>query len=184
MGPDLHRIDRTTQKERTMKRLIRSGIGLCAVLMTLVVSLGVAGAAGPATTCTADLQIFTTTVGDVSTAGPITFFRDSGVAGQYTSGFLRGYQFSGSQDIMLNTRTGQSQLHGSYTAVGPDGTLTIRYNGHADTTTGAATGNFVTAGGTGAFADFHWSGSITARQPVVGVPFFNATDSGTCNGLP
>ena len=166
-----------------MKQLLRIGIGLCAVLVTLVLGLGGASAAGPATTCTADLQIFTTTVGDVSTAGPITFFRNSGVAGQYTTGFLAGYQLSGAQDIMLNTKTGLSQLHGSFTATGPDGTLTITYNGHADTTTGAATGNFVTAGGTGAFADFHWSGSITAQQPVVGVPFFNATDTGSCHGL-
>lgn len=167
-----------------MQRLFRLGIGLCAVLITLVVSLGAVSAAGPAATCTADLQIFTTTIGNVRTAGPITFFRDSGTAGQYTSGFLSGYALSGSQDIMLNTSTGQSQLHGSFTVSGPDGTLTIRYTGHADTTTGAATGHFVTAGGTGAFADFHWSGSITAQQPVVGVPFFNATDTGTCHGLP
>lgn len=166
-----------------MKRLFRIGIGLCAVLVSLVLSLGGASAAGPATTCTADLQIFTTTVGNVSTAGPVTFFRDSGTSGMYTSGFLAGYQLSGAQDIMLNTKTGLSQLHGSFTATGPDGTLTITYNGHADTLTGAATGNFVTSGGTGAFADFHWSGSITAQQPVVGVPFFDATDTGSCHGL-
>ena len=166
-----------------MKRLLRIGIGVCAVLVTLVLNLGGASAAGPAMTCTADLQIFTTTTGDVRSAGPITFFRDSGTSGMYMSGFLAGYQLSGTQDIMLNSKTGLSELHGSYTASGPDGTLTIRYNGHADTTTGAATGNFVTAGGTGVFADFHWSGSITAQQPVVGVPFFNATDSGSCHGL-
>lgn len=167
-----------------MKRLVRIGIALCTVLVTIVISLGAASAAGPATTCTADLQIFTTSAGDVSTAGPITFFRGSGVAGQYTSGILAGYQLVGAQDIMLNTKTGLSELHGSFTATGLDGTLTIQYNGHADTTTGAATGNFVTADGTGIFAEFHWSGSITAQQPVVGIPFFNATDTGTCVGLP
>ena len=167
-----------------MKRFLRLGIGLCAGLMTLVYGLGAASASEPATTCTADLVIFTTDAGEVSTAGPIVFFHDSGTAGQYTSGFLSGYQISGAQDIMLDTRSGQSQLNGSFTATGPDGTLTIRYSGHADTTTGGATGNFTTVGGTGIFADFHWAGDISAQQPVVGVPLFNATDTGMCHGLP
>src|SRR5919201_1192116 len=118
-----------------------------------------AASAAPPQTCTAGLTIFTTSPGTVTTTGQVTHFADSGVAGQYTSGFLAGYTFSGAQDIMLNNNTRKSELHGQFTATGPDGSLTIQYNGHADLTTGAATGDFVTAGGTGLFAGFHWNGT-------------------------
>jgi hypothetical protein len=166
------------------RRLIRAGLCLGILAGALTLGAGGAAAAGPPTTCSADLVIFTTSTGTVSSAGQVTHFRDSGVAGQYTSGFLAGYALSGAQDIMVNANTQTSQLRGEFTAVGPDGTLTVRYTGHADLTTGAATGRFVVAGGTGAFENFHWNGSITAQQPVVGVPLFNATDTGSCHYAP
>src|SRR5207237_5291070 len=143
-----------------------------------------AASAAPPQTCTAGLTIFTTSVGTVSTTGQVTHFADSGVAGQYTSGFLAGYTFSGAQDIMVNNVTQKSELHGQFTAVGPGGTLTIRYNGHADLATGAATGDFVSADGTGDFANLHWSGKITAQLVSLAPPTFVALDSGPCQSRP
>jgi hypothetical protein len=154
------------------------------------IALGIAAAcAGPATAappaaCTATLTIFTTTLGDVTTTGQVVHARDSGVGGAYTAGFLAGYTISGSQDIMVNQRTNQSELHGSYAATGPGGTLEIRYTGHADLNTGAATGHFETQGGTGQFAGFHWAGEIAAQLVSPTPPTFVATDSGPCHPAP
>jgi hypothetical protein len=156
------------------------------LVSTLAFALGIAAAcAGPATaappaTCTATLTIFTTTPGDVTT-GPVVHARDSGVGGQYTAGFLAGYTLAGSQDIMVNQQTNRSELHGSFVATGPGGTLEIRYTGHTDLATGAATGNFETHGGTGQFAGFHWSGSVAAQLVSLTPPTFVATDSGPCH---
>jgi hypothetical protein len=154
---------------------------LMAVASVAALAAGARSAsAAPPETCTASLTILTTSIGDVTTTGQVTHFRDSGVGGVYTSGFLSGYTLSGAQDIMVNNVTQKSQLHGEFTAVGPGGTLTIRYNGHADLSTGAATGEFVTAGGTGEFEDFHWTGKITAQLVSLTPPTFVATDTGPC----
>src|SRR5262249_39324869 len=152
-------LQRAKGKESPMKHLVRLGLAAWVTLLTFAVAAQVS-AAGPPATCTAGLTIFTTSTGTVATTGVVTHFRDSGVGGQYTSGFLAGYAVSGSQDIQLNNRTQQSELHGSFVASGPGGSLTVRYTGHADLTTGAATGTFVAEDGTGAFAQFHWEGEI------------------------
>lgn len=168
-----------------MKALVRFGIGLWIALLTLVVGLATSTAAAPPATCTADLFIQTTSFGDVSTSGNVTIARDSGVGGFYLSGFPAGYTLSGAQDIILNNKTNKAQIHGSFTAVDPSNasnTFTLKYNGHANLNTGAATGNFVTAGGTGIYADFHWTGKITAQ--LVGPLAFQATDTGKCHPAP
>src|SRR5688572_3503860 len=104
---------------------------LAAAASVIALAAGTASAAPPQT-CTADLVIFTTSVGSVSTTGQVTHFRESGVGGSYASGFLSGYTLSGAQDIVVNNVTQRSELHGEFTAVGAGGTLTLRYNGHAD----------------------------------------------------
>jgi hypothetical protein len=147
------------------------------VLGLLAASLTPAAAAPPPD-CTAGLRIFTTSTGVERQAGPVLIFTDSGVGGSYTSGFLAGSTISGAQHIMLNTQTNLSELNGEFVATGPQGTLSIQYVGHADLSTGMATGQFVSAGGTGAFSDFHWQGRITAR--LVGPATFDAVDSGPC----
>jgi hypothetical protein len=154
-------------------------------LLALALGIAVAGtggvAAAPPATCTATLTIATTSPGAVTTTGQVVHVRDSGVGGAYTAGFLAGSTIVGSQDIMVNQQTNQSELHGSYVATGPGGTLAIRYTGHADLTTGAATGHFETQGGTGQFAGFHWAGEIAAQLVSLAPPTFVATDSGTCH---
>jgi hypothetical protein len=162
------------------EELIAALAAVAASVVALSAGTGAASAAPPET-CTADLTIFTTSVGTVSTSGQVTHFRDSGVGGAYTSGFLAGYTLSGAQDIMVNNVTQKSQLHGEFTAVGPGGTLTIRYNGHVDLSTGTGTGEFVTAGGTGIFASFHWTGKIAAQLVSLAPPTFVATDTGPCH---
>jgi hypothetical protein len=163
-----------------MKHLVRLGLAGWVTLLTFALVGGV-GAAGPPATCTAGLVIFTTSPGTVTTTGVVTHFRDSGVGGQYTAGFLAGYTFSGSQDIQRNNRTQQAELHGAYVASGPGGRLTVRYTGHADLLTGAATGHFVAGPGTGDFTQFHWAGDITAQLVSAAPPTFLATDSGPCH---
>jgi hypothetical protein len=106
------------------------------------------------------------------------------VAGQYATGPLAGYSFVGAQDIMINNVTATSELQGEYTASGPGGTISVKYTGHANLLTGAATGHFETHAGTGSLASFHWSGAIAAQQPTVGVPLFNASDAGPCRNAP
>jgi hypothetical protein len=129
--------------------------------------------------CTAGLTIFSTSTGTVTQAGPITFYRHSGVGGSYTSGFLQGYAINGAQDIVMNTTTNRSFVAGSFTASGPGGSLVISYTGSVDPT-GKASGHFEAQSGTGQFDHFHWSGSISGQ--AVGPATFQATDSGTCSG--
>jgi hypothetical protein len=162
-----------------MRRRVTFVLVLAAGAAALAVGTGTASAAPPAT-CTAGLTIFTTSTGTVRTTGQVTHFEDSGVAGVYTSGFLAGYTLSGAQDIELNGANQTSQLHGQFVATGPGGTLTIQYNGHADLSTGAATGEFIAAGGTGSFAGLHWTGKITAQLTSLAPPTFVAIDSGPC----
>jgi hypothetical protein len=161
-----------------MKRLL---LFTAAAALAAVVGLGSATAAPPAT-CTAGLVIFTTNPGDVSVAGHTTHFRESGVGGAYTSGFLAGSTLSGAQNIERNDATGHATLEGEYTTTAPGGTLTIHYTGQVDLATGAATGHFTTVGGTGQFSDFHWNGDITAQLVSLTPPTFTATDSGFCHG--
>jgi hypothetical protein len=165
----------------SIKHIMRLGLAVMVALAIGAPAAPVSFADEPPTTCTADLTIFTTSPGTVTTNGQITRFRDSGVAGQYTSGFLAGYTFTGAQDIVVNNNNNTSQLQGSFTATGPGGSLVIRYSGHADLSTGAATGHFNTIGGTGQFTGFHWSGDITAQLVSLTPPTFQATDSGPCH---
>lgn len=166
-----------------MKTLTRLILALSLVLSIATVGLASVAAAPPAT-CAATLIIFTTSPGDVIITGQVTHARDSGVGGAYSAGFLAGYTISGAQDIMVNQRTSQSELHGSYIASGSGGTLTIAYTGHADLSTGAATGRFETHGGTGQFSGFHWVGEIAAQLVSLTPPTFVATDSGVCHPAP
>ncbi len=115
-----------------MKWILSLGTALWIGLLTLALGLSSAAAAGPPSSCSAGLVIFTTSPGTITRTGEVVHARDSGVGGTYTSGFLAGYSLSGSQDIILNTRANEAQLHGSFVATGPEGTLTIRYTGHAD----------------------------------------------------
>lgn len=161
-----------------MAHLVRLSTLLCLVAVSCLAARP--AAAAPPMTCTAGLTIFSTSTGAVNMTGQVTHYRDSGVGGFYTSGFLAGYTLSGAQDIMVNNNTNQSELHGFYTAVSPDGssTLTVRYTGHVDLNTGVSTGHFVASGGTGQLANFAWEGSIAAQ--LVRVPIFTATDTGPC----
>ncbi len=163
-----------------MRRKLIATLAAAASVAALAAGTHSASAAPPQT-CIAGLTIFTTSVGSVSTTGQVTHFSDSGVGGSYTSGFLSGYTLSGAQDIIVNNVTNKSELHGQFTAAGAGGTVTIRYNGHADFSTGAATGEFVTTGGTGDFANFHWTGKITAQLVSLTPPTFVATDTGPCH---
>jgi hypothetical protein len=165
-----------------VKQLLRFKRPWCAALFVLALLPAPAAAAGARAICTADLLIFTTSPGVVSNTGNVTHFRDSGVGGGYISGFLAGAPIAGTQDIELNNATQQAQLKGSFVATRPAGTLTISYTGHADFTTGTATGHYVTVDGTGQFADFHWEGGINAR--LIGPAAFHATDSGPCHSGP
>jgi hypothetical protein len=141
---------------------------------------GPAGATAPAT-CTSNLTIFTTSSGDVNVAGNTTHFRDSGVGGAFTSGFLAGYTLSGAQNIERNDAMAHATLEGEYVATGPGGTLTVHYTGGVDLTTGAAIGHFATVAGTGSFADFHWNGDVSAQLVSLTPPRFLGTDSGFCH---
>ena len=142
---------------------------------------GGAIAAAPAT-CTSGVTIFTTSTGDVNVAGSTTHFRDSGVAGTYTSGFLAGYALTGAQNIERNDATRQATLEGQFVATGPGGTLTVHFNGSVDLTSGAAVGHFATVSGTGDFDGFHWNGDISLQLVSLTPPTFVGTDSGFCHG--
>ena len=150
-------------------------------LLTAATSL-VAGTAtaAPPVTCTSGATIFSTSMGDVSVTGNVTHFRDSGVAGSYTSGFLSGYTFTGSQDIERNDATERAVLEGQYVASGPAGTLTFHFTGSVDLTTGAASGHFTVVDGSGTFAGFHWTGDVSAQLVSLTPPTFIGTDSGFC----
>jgi len=161
---------------------LRHGLAIgLAIAAAAAATLPAAAASLPAT-CTGALTIATTSIGTVKTAGDIEIFRDSGVAGHYSSGPLAGDAFAGAQDIILNTATGQSDLHGSYvvSAPGNAGTLTVRYTGHADLTTRHATGNFTANQGTGNLAGFVWVGTISAQLISLTPPTFTSTDIGFC----
>lgn len=163
-----------------MKRLIRIGLAGCLTALLSTTALRGAEAAGPPSACSGSLTIFTTSVGTVTASGPVTHYRGSGVGGAYTSGPLASYTLSGAQAIMVNSVTQQSELQGAYTAVGPGGSVVVRYTGHANLATGIATGHFETAGGTGDFAAFHWEGAINAQLVSMTPPTFLAADSGPC----
>ena len=164
-----------------MHRFLRFALTLGTAIGLAAAALPVAAASLP-TTCTGTLTIATTSVGTVRTAGNFELFSDSGVGGSSRSGPLAGDAFAGAQDIALNTASGQADLHGSYVvaAAGGPGTLTVRYVGHADLTTGQATGTFVASQGTGSLAGFFWSGAISARLISLAPPTFLSTDSGVC----
>lgn len=165
-----------------MKHLLRFRHALFGTLFLLVLLPLPAAAAGAPTTCTADLLIFATSPGTVSTSGNVTHLRDSGVGGSYISGFLAGDPIAGSQNIELSNAAQQAQLEGSFVVTAPSGTLTITYAGHADFTTGMATGHYVATAGTGQFAGFHWEGNIAAQ--LIGPATFHTTDSGPCHTGP
>jgi hypothetical protein len=163
-----------------MKRLMRLGLAACLTALLSATALRGTEASGPPSTCSGTLTIFTSSVGTVTASGPVTHYKDSGVGGTYTAGPLAGYTLSGAQDIMVNSVTQQSELQGSYTAVGPGGSVVFRYTGHANLATGIATGHFETAGGTGDFAAFHWEGAINAQLVSLAPPTFLTADSGPC----
>lgn len=160
-----------------MKRLFVT----VAVLVAAAASSSAVGAATAPATCTAGLVISTTSPGDVSVDGTTTHFRDSGVGGSYTSGFLAGYTLTGAQDIERNDAIRRGVLDGNFTASGAGGTLDVHYTGSVDLTTGVATGHFTTVGGTGQFSDFHWTGDVGAQLVSLTPPTFVATDSGFCH---
>jgi hypothetical protein len=166
----------------TVNQILRRGLALGLAIGTAAAAALPAAAASLPSTCTGALTIATTSTGTVKTAGDIEIFQDSGVAGRYSSGPLAGDSFAGAQDIILNTATGQSELHGSYvvSAPGTAGTVTVRYTGHADLTTGRATGNFTANQGTGSLAGFVWVGTISAQLISLTPPTFTSTDSGFC----
>jgi hypothetical protein len=167
-----------------MNKLIRLGLAGCLAGLLSATVVHRSAASGPPATCTATLTIFTTSTGTVTTSGQVTHYRDSGVGGFYSSGPLAGYSISGAQNIMVNNVTHQSELQGSFTASGPGGSVVISYTGHANLTTGMATGHFETLSGTGGFATFHWEGSIDAHLVSLTPPTFLATDSGFCQSAP
>jgi len=142
----------------------------------------VAAAAAP--TCTAGFTIASTTPGTVTTKGQYIFTRDSGVGGRFTSGFLDGYTFKGTQGFVIDTTTNKAQLLGSFTATGPGGTLTLPYTVNADLTTGAGSGYFFSTTGTGQFANFQWRGSITAQIINPSPTTFVVTATGPCSPTP
>jgi hypothetical protein len=158
----------------------RSLFALAAVVASAAASVaGSASAAAPAT-CTSGLTVFSTSTGVVTVTGNVTHFQASGVGGSYTSGFLAGFSFTGSQNIERNDATQNAVLEGQYVATGPSGTVTVHFTGTVDLTTGAATGHFTVLGGTGAFAGFHWTGDTTAQLVSLTPPTFVGTSSGFC----
>jgi hypothetical protein len=163
-----------------MKRFMRLSLAACLTALLPATALRGAEASGPPSVCSGTLTIFTTSLGTVTAGGPVTHYRASGVGGAYMSGPLAGYTLSGAQDIMVNSVTQQSELQGSYTAVGPGGSVVVGYTGHANLVTGIATGHFETAGGTGDLAAFHWEGAINAQLVSLAPPTFLAADSGPC----
>jgi hypothetical protein len=167
-----------------MALLRRSLIALLIIVGSLALARPAVAATPPFGPCSAGLTIFTTSPGTVTTTGSVEQITGSGVGGQYTSGFLAGDTLSGTQDVTLNTATQQAQLIGMYTVTGPDGTLAVRYVGFANLATGQATGYFFTAGGTGTFAAFQWTGGIRAQLVSTTPPTFKAMDSGICGGAP
>jgi hypothetical protein len=167
-----------------MNKLIRLGLAGCLAGLLSATVVHRTAASGPPATCNATLTIFTTSTGTVTTSEQVTHYQDSGVGGSYTSGPLAGDTISGAQNIMVNNVTHQSELQGSYTASGPGGSVVIRYTGHANLTTGMATGHFETHSGTGGFATFRWEGSIDAHLVSLTPPTFVATDSGFCQSAP
>jgi hypothetical protein len=138
--------------------------------------------AAPPTTCSAGVTIFTTSAGDVTVVGNTTHFRESGVGGRFTSGFLAGYTLTGAQNIQRNDAAGRAVLEGQFVATGPGGSVTVHYTGSVDLATGAATGHLTTVGGIGDFADFHWNADIDAQLVSLTPPTFVGTDSGFCHG--
>jgi hypothetical protein len=171
-------------KENRVTRIVKLGIVACALLASTLLTGRSALADSGFTTCSANLTIFTTSAGTVTAAGQTTHIENTGVGGMYTGGFLAGYTISGAQDIAINNAINAAQLHGIFVATGSGGTLTLRYNGHADLNAGAAEGDFVTAGGTGQFASFHWTGTVTAQLISLAPPTFLAVDSGPCHSAP
>jgi hypothetical protein len=164
-----------------MNRMLKVVLVVGMLLLAMAApALAAPVAANGATTCSAGVTIMTTSTGTVRNTGQVTHYQDSGVAGMYTAGFLAGYTFSGAQDIMVNNVTNQSQLNGSYTATGPDGTFVVHYTGTVNLNTGASTGHFAVQDGTGMFAGFHWAGGITAQLISLTPPTFVATNSGMC----
>jgi hypothetical protein len=169
-----------------MKRLsFLAAAALAAIFATFAV--GGAGAAlaqrAAPHTCTAGLTILSTSVGDVNQVGNVTFFNNSGVGGSYTSGFPAGYTFTGAQDIQRNEVTHKANLKGHYTATGPGGSFDVTYVGHADLTTGAASGHFVARGESGQLANLFWVGDIDAQLTSLTPPTFLTTNSGLCRGV-
>jgi hypothetical protein len=157
------------------------------VLVTAVVLALAAATLGPARpaaaeTCQTEFIVFTdpTNPGARTDQGQTTIVRDSGVLGSYLDGRLAGYGISGQQDLIINNVTQQAQIVGVFTATSPDGgsSLTVRYAGHADLSTGQATGRFVVLDGTGEFAGYHARGRIDAQ--LVGPATFQGFDIGLC----
>jgi hypothetical protein len=137
-------------------------------------------AAESTTICVADFIISITSPGDIESDEDRTRVEDSGVGGSFSSGFLANYPFKGLMDYEIDHETNTARLDGSFTATGPDGTITLPYRVYADMVTGAGTGRFDTADGTGRFDDFRWRGEITAQIINPSPTTFFATATGPC----
>ena len=163
------------------QRLLPVRLALAAAVLIALVAAVVGGRAAPAAaqgSCQSQLTIFTTSQGQVTTRGPLTIARDSGVGGSYAGGRLDGYAIVGDQDIFLRTDTNQATIRGDFTASGATGSIELLYVGFADLNTGRATGHFFAHSGTGIFEGYRAGGTIEAQ--LIGPLTFQATDIGLC----
>jgi hypothetical protein len=142
---------------------------IAATLSVLLLALG-SGApvtAAPPGDCSATFTIFSTSAGTVTTAGPVTHFRDAGVAGVF-SGVLDGTPVSGSiagaQDVTRNDRSEQAESKGRLTATLAGGTVVVEFLAHLDLADGTGKGRARIVDGTGQFAGLRGSGDYTAQK--------------------
>jgi hypothetical protein len=162
--------------------LTRLSLVAALVLGFGLAALGTNTPSASAQTCQTSFIVFTdpNNTGEAMVHGKVTVVRDSGVLGSYLDGRLANYAINGLQDLRINTVTNQARINGSFTATSPDGasSISVRYAGRADLTTGKATGTFVVFDGTGTFAGYRAHGTIDAQ--LVGPATFQGVDIGLC----
>jgi hypothetical protein len=163
-----------------MYKFVRLGLVAWIALFAFALAGYSPVAAEEPTICVADFIIGITTPGNVTSNGATTHADQSGVGGGFSSGFLAGYTFDGLMDYVIDHETNTAQLNGSFVATGPGGTITLPYKVHADLNTGAANGRFYSNGGTGEFANYRWSGDISAQLINPSPPTFQSTATGPC----
>lgn len=172
-----------THVERRPRAALLRVTAMAVVLMTLLSVMTGSAAAVPAMNgCQTSFEIATDLAnpGEMKQHGDILTFKNSGVVGRYTDGRFADYVFTGDQAIRLDQSTGQATVHGSFTAVSPDGasSFVVKYKGVADLVGNTATGTFHALQGTGAAEGLNVRGEIVAEY--LGNLAFRGVDIGLC----